>query len=123
MKNKTYYLGKMTYHKRSTDFELSYLIEKNIKEFSFLKEYESLSGLVPHKTVFDSYLIKMDELNMNKYIIILKSLKNNNMYCVPVSNEFSESIANGDLESPYIGEYDKFILEFGSIKNFSQITY
>lgn len=122
MKNKTYYLGKMTYYKRDTDFEVSYFIEKDIKNFSFSNEYENNSELIAHKTFFDCYLVRMDELNVNQYVLFMKHLIDEKMYYLYIDAKTAVAILNGDFESPYIGDANQFVLKFGSIRNFAEIN-
>lgn len=122
MKNKTYYLGKMKYHKRSSDFELSYVVESNIKHFSFNTNYKEKQEKVADKSYFDAYIVKMDELNLEQYMLFLKTLTGKKMYFLGIDADTANLLLAGDFETPHIGDKSKFILEFSSVRVLDQIN-
>lgn len=122
MNNKTYYLGKMKYHKRSSDFELPYVLESNIKNFSFNTNYKERQEKVADKSYFDAYIVKMDELNLEQYMLFLKTLTGKKMYFLGIDKNTANSLLAGDFETPHIGDKSKFILEFSSVRVVDQIN-
>jgi len=121
MKNTTYYLGKMTYHKRNTSYEMPYVVEKNLHEFSFLKPYTALEEKIPHLTSLDAYLVRQDEISSGGYIILFKTHADK-LFFMPVNAQFAESIFKGDIESQYVGDGDEFLFEFRNSSILKEIT-
>lgn len=121
MKNTTYYLGKMTYHKRNTSYEMPYVLEKDLHEFSFLKTYKAFEEKIPHLTALDAYLVRQDELSKGGYIILFKT-PTEKLYFMPVNSKFAESIFHGDIESQYVGDSEEFLFEFRNISILKEIT-
>jgi len=121
MKNTTYYLGKMTYHKRNTSYEMPYVLEKDLNEFSFLKPYTAFEEKIAHLTTLDAYLVHQDEISAGGYIILFKT-PTEKLYFMPVNGEFADAIFHGDIESPYVGDGNEFLFEFKNISNLREIT-
>jgi hypothetical protein len=121
MKNTTYYLGKMTYHKRNTTYQMPYVLEKDLHEFSFLKAYKGYEGKIPHLSVFEAYLVRQDEINSGGYVVLFKT-QTDTLYFMPVNIQFAESIFNGDMESQYVGDNDDFLFEFRNMSTLKEIT-
>lgn len=121
MKNKTYYLGKMTYHKRNTSYKMPYVLEKKLNEFSFLKSYKGFEEKIPHLNVLDAYLVSQDEISTGGYVILFKT-STDKLYFMPVNSQFAEAIFNGDIESQYIGDNDEFLFEFRTTSILKEIT-
>lgn len=122
MKNKTYYLGKMTYHKRNKDFELPYVLEKDINNFSFLTKYKGYVGKIPHLSVFDAYLIRQDELNTGRFNIMFKSISSDEMYFIDTTQDFCDCVEQSRILSNFIGNHSKFMFEFNNVNSFKEIT-
>lgn len=112
----------MTYHKRSTQFELPYIIEENIDNFSFLKNYEVFQEKISHLSVFDAYLIRHDETGTGGFNLFFKSIAFNKMYFIQVTKEFSACIEKSELISNFVGDKKDFLFEFRKVHDFQVIS-
>ena len=121
MKNTTYYLGKMTYHKRNTSYQMPYVLEKDLNEFSFLKPYTAFEEKIAHLTALDAYLVRQDEIAGSGYIILFKT-PSEKLFFMPVNSRFADSIFHGDIESPFVGDEEDFLFEFRNISVLREIT-
>ena len=108
MKNTTYYLGKMTYHKRNTSYQMPYVLEKDLNEFSFLKPYTAFEEKIAHLTALDAYLVRQDEIAGSGYIILFKT-PSEKLFFMPVNSQF-------------VGDEEDFLFEFRNISILREIT-